>query len=573
MGTPAYMSPEQAKGEAVDERSDLYSLGVILYEILCMKLPFDDDDPNVLLTRMLQEKPPRPSTVQPSTPLALELLTLRLLEKDPATRALSISQIRAWVQDYIEGISRDYRRASLWSGVLWAAGGLSLFAFLVWYLTGQSIAALFVLAPTTVFNAVGWFLLVLAIACPLWSALSALRLKGDHDVFGEPSPEERFVAGYLSRRSFATTLAPLFQLIFIVEIASVAVTAAYRGKIGSAEYVQRLTAELRAEWAQSLIVILVFLFAYLFCLSSEVRFARQMDRYDALVARPRWEATWPFFLIFLLLLTIGTTHVLDWALAGKGDVRAFFVEQVLTQPLDLIEIGKTIVFQGTFLSVLVLAMVLLAFPPAEVLAALRLRYQPADEAAVQHRAQYLVRSVAVFRIARVHWLYGGAMIGGLTAMTVLSRPAAAPLVNQVLYILGPSLIGFIGYGVTRRYLHNLLESAPAVRRLLRREVDASRLALARTTVTQLEGRSWRARIAELGVPFACIALYLVWTGSGIHERALQQLVMPVTTKGWLLILPWVLMVPLVSLRDRVQLALLRRRLSKGLAGVPMSHEY
>src|SRR5205814_6342700 len=132
---------------------------------------------------------------------------------------------------------------------------------------------------------------------------------------------------------------------------------------------------------------------------------------------------------------------------------------------------KTLVFQGTFLSVLVLAMVLLAFPPPEVLAAMRLPYQPADEAAVQHRAQYLVRSVAIFRVARVHWLYGGVLIGGLTAMTILSGSGEEPLVKQVLYILGPSLIGFAGYAITRRYVRNLLRNAPAVEGLPERHAE------------------------------------------------------------------------------------------------------
>jgi hypothetical protein len=354
-----------------------------------------------------------------------------------------------------------------------------LFAFLVWYLTGQSIRALFVLAPASVFNAFGWFLLILALGAPLWSAYLALRLRSDRDRFGPPTDEERFISGYLARRTFATALSPVFQLIFIAELAGLALARVARREVGSKEMVQRISAELRAEWAQSLIVILVFLFAYLFFLSSEVRFARKIDRYDALLARPRWEAVWPVFLIALILSTIGTTQVLDWVLGNQGNLGAFLKQQMLAQPVDLVEAGKTVVFQGTFLSVLVLVMLLLAFPPAEVLAALRLPYQPADEATIQHRAQYWVRSIAILRVARVNWLYGGTMIGGLSAMTILSRPVAVPLVHQVLYILGPSLIGFIGYAFTRRYLQNILKSAPAVERLVQRQVEDFRQDLAR----------------------------------------------------------------------------------------------
>jgi hypothetical protein len=559
IGTPAYMSPEQARGQPVDQRSDIYSLGVILYQILCGQVPFEDDDAYAMLRRHLTEEPRPPSKINPAAPAALEPLVLRLLEKEPEQRTLTLGQVRGHIQDYIEGIGRDYQSAGLWSNVVWTTGALGLFAFLVWYLTGESIGALFVLGPATVFNAVGWFLLILAIGSPLWSAYLSLRLRPGRDRFGVPTDRERFVAGYFAHRTFASTVAPLFQLIFLAEIASLAIAQAYGGQLASAEEIQRLTAELRGQWGHSLIVILIFLFGYLFYLSSEVRFARQIDRYQPLVARPRWEAIWPFFLIMLLLTTIGTTHVLEWWVAGEGDLAEFLHQQVLTQPLDLMEIGKTLVFQGTFLAVLVLAVLLLAFPMAEVLAALRLPFQPSDEAAVRRRAQYFIRSVAIFRVLRVNWLYGGAAIGALTAMTILSRPGAHPLVNQVLYILGPSLIGFIGYAVIHRQLHRFLRHAPAVRRLLDREVTAHRADLSRAAAVQIASASWAHRLAQLVVPFACVALYLLFTESGLHQRAVQQLMMPVTTQGWLLILPWALLVPVLLARDSVQLRLHRRR--------------
>ncbi|HEV8246967.1 MAG TPA: serine/threonine-protein kinase, partial [Polyangiaceae bacterium] len=86
LGTPAYMSPEQAKGVSVDERTDVYSLGVILYEILCGEVPFEDDDPEVTVQRLLGEEPRRPSSIASSVPLPLEALALRLLEKEPEQR-------------------------------------------------------------------------------------------------------------------------------------------------------------------------------------------------------------------------------------------------------------------------------------------------------------------------------------------------------------------------------------------------------------------------------------------------------------------------------------------------------
>ena len=63
------------------------------------------------------------------------------------------------------------------------------------------------------------------------------------------------------------------------------------------------------------------------------------------------------------------------------------------------------------------------------------------------------------------------MIGGLTAITVLSQRGSAPLLKQMLYILGPSLIGFIGYSVTRRHVRSFLDNAPAVARLLEHHVE------------------------------------------------------------------------------------------------------
>jgi serine/threonine-protein kinase len=558
IGTPAYMSPEQASAKPVDERSDIYSLGAILYEILCGDVPFEDDDAHRMLRRVLTEEPRPPSAINPAAPHALETLSLRLLEKDPARRTLTLPQIRGQIQDYIEGIGRDYRVGTLWSNVLWMLGAVSLFAFLVWYLTGESISALFALAPATVLNAVGWFLVILALGTPLWSAYVALRVRRRRDRFSDPTDTETFLSGYFAHRSFATVLAPVSQLLFLGEIASLAIARATGEGMASAE-VEQLGSELRAQWAQSLIVILIFLFAYLFFLSSEVRFARRVDRYQPLVARPRWEAVWPFFLIFLLLFTIGTTHALDWVLAGRGDLHAFLQEHVVTQPLDLMEIAKTLVFQGTFLTVLVLGALLVSFPLAEVLAALRLPFQPADEAAVRHRARYFIRSVAIFRVLRINWLYGGAVIGALSAMTILSRPVAQPMVVQVLYILGPSLVGFAGYAFTRRQLQRYLRHAPAVARLLDSEVEAHRAELARATATRLANVSWAHRLAQLVVPFACLAVYLLVTESGIHERAVEQLVVPVTGQGWLLILPYALLIPILLLRDAVHLRILQRR--------------
>jgi serine/threonine-protein kinase len=553
IGTPAYMSPEQANGQSVDERTDVYALGVILYEILAGVLPFDHEDPRVILTKVMTERPDPPSVVNPGTPLALENLTMRLLEKDPAQRTLTIRQIRVHVQDYIEGFGRGYQRESLWKTATWFGGALGLFAFFVWYLTGQSIGAVLAFAPPSVFNAIGWFLLVLAFRYPLWAAYVALtQSRAEHDRFREPTTEELFVSGYAAHRTLAAAFAPVFQLTFVIELVTVAIVRARRS-MGSEELLVQMIAHLRAGWANALISIFVFLFAYLLLLAAEVRVARRIERYALFVERPSWESIWPIFFIFVLLLSIAATGILDWRLARQAfDPFGFLWARVLTEPLNAFEMVKTLVFQGTFLLGLVGATLLLSFPFSEVLASLRVPYQATDEASVRGREQFFLRSMAFFRLARASWLYGGAMIGCLTAITILAEGGRRPLAEQVLYISGPSLIGFLGYSFTKRYVLAYLRQAPVVRRLLDERAADARAEQKRVNHEHVRSASWRRRLGELAVPAFCVVAYLIWTGSRVDQNTIRELVLPVSTKGWLLILPYVLLVPVLLTRDGIQ---------------------
>jgi hypothetical protein len=91
LGTPHYMSPEQARGEAVDGRTDLYALGATLYHMLTGRRPYEGgNSPMAVVLRLLSpEEPPRPRSIEPSIPTAVEDLVVRLMAKDRAKRPAS----------------------------------------------------------------------------------------------------------------------------------------------------------------------------------------------------------------------------------------------------------------------------------------------------------------------------------------------------------------------------------------------------------------------------------------------------------------------------------------------------
>jgi len=91
-GTPHYIAPEQAQGADIDHRADIYSLGVVMYRLLCGRLPFDGAGISVLLAHMHQH-PPTPRTHVPEIPEAVEAVVLRAMEKDPAKRFQSAEEM------------------------------------------------------------------------------------------------------------------------------------------------------------------------------------------------------------------------------------------------------------------------------------------------------------------------------------------------------------------------------------------------------------------------------------------------------------------------------------------------
>jgi len=93
MGTPDYMSPEQAQGLEVDHRTDIYSTGVVLYEMFTGELPFTGHSPLVVLNKHISEDPPAPRSINAKIPIEVERVLLKAMSKDPAERYQQVSDL------------------------------------------------------------------------------------------------------------------------------------------------------------------------------------------------------------------------------------------------------------------------------------------------------------------------------------------------------------------------------------------------------------------------------------------------------------------------------------------------
>ncbi len=126
MGTATYFSPEQAQGKQADPRSDLYSLGCVLYEMLTSRPPFNGETPVAIAYKHVQEQPAAPGTVAAGVPEPLEAIDLKLLSKDPADRYPSAEDLRTDLRRFLEGRPVAALGAASVGAMVGAAAGTGL---------------------------------------------------------------------------------------------------------------------------------------------------------------------------------------------------------------------------------------------------------------------------------------------------------------------------------------------------------------------------------------------------------------------------------------------------------------
>jgi eukaryotic-like serine/threonine-protein kinase len=122
VGTAQYLSPEQARGAPVDQRSDIYSVGVVLFELLTGKLPFSGETPLEIAMKHLSEIPKAPSALRPEIPTDLDMVVLRALAKDPEDRFQTAEEMERELARVAGGAGVTAETAEAATAVLSGAG-------------------------------------------------------------------------------------------------------------------------------------------------------------------------------------------------------------------------------------------------------------------------------------------------------------------------------------------------------------------------------------------------------------------------------------------------------------------
>src|SRR2546425_2298735 len=122
IGTAQYLSPEQARGAPVDPRSDLYSLGIVLYEMLTGKVPFTGDAPVEIAMKHLSAIPEPPSKIRPGVPHDLDAVVMRALAKEPEQRYGSAEEMDADLARVARGVAVAPKTEEAMTQVLSGAG-------------------------------------------------------------------------------------------------------------------------------------------------------------------------------------------------------------------------------------------------------------------------------------------------------------------------------------------------------------------------------------------------------------------------------------------------------------------
>jgi serine/threonine protein kinase len=140
MGTAQYLSPEQAQGERVDARSDLYSAGCVFYELLAGRPPFTGYSPVAIAYQHVKEDPVPPSRVHPEVPAWADAIVLQAMQKDPAQRYQSADEMRNDIQRALAGapVAAPKRKAWPWATLAVLIVLLAVVIFAVKFLTGSN---------------------------------------------------------------------------------------------------------------------------------------------------------------------------------------------------------------------------------------------------------------------------------------------------------------------------------------------------------------------------------------------------------------------------------------------------